>query len=329
VQTAEQILYKILSGKTKCEIDGKVYYIYCPTIDDLYEAELIHQKYIEETKFVNILVNNSPKLINYLSENLYWIAEEQQELDIIVDKINNTKIALYEAYVEFRNKTNIQTNLLYLKSRYSTLLYKKNKFYLYTNEGFAELYKQYYLIYRCSILKEQGRFDDIDYNLVEQLYEQYQSQYTNGDKIRKLSRNQIWRLYQGGASDCQGVFGKPTLQLTIEQLSLWNWSKFYENIHQSMDCPTQEVIDNDDMLDGWALLQSKKREKEKQKTNIDDKMGNSQEVFLLADNQDDIKRINELNDNTSKLIKTQRANKITKEGVVEDQNFTDVRLMRR
>ena len=51
---------------------------------------------------------------------------------------------------------------------------------------------------------------------------------------------------------------------TLKLLMIKNivmWSQLYDNVQESMDAPTKDVIKDDDLLDGWLIVQGKKREK--------------------------------------------------------------------
>ena len=74
------------------------------------------------------------------------------------------------------------------------------------------------------------------------------------------------------------------------------WSSLYDNIQESPDCPSNEVINDDDMLDGWMIIQKRNREQAKLQKDAENKFGNKKisnadEVFIVKDyyNQPDQK----------------------------------------
>jgi hypothetical protein len=77
-----------------------------------------------------------------------------------------------------------------------------------------------------------------------------------------------------------------------------------------MDCPSKDVIEDDDMLDGWFILQNKKREKEKAEAEFDkntnEKIKNSSEVFVMANNKNDKERIESMNSYHAMMVKKER-----------------------
>jgi hypothetical protein len=83
-----------------------------------------------------------------------------------------------------------------------------------------------------------------------------------------------------------------------------------------MEAPSEDIINDDDALDGWILYQNDKNNKEKQKKQISEKFGldkkRGDEVFIMTNDKKETKAIYSLNDpNTNRDIKNMI--KITKE----------------
>ena len=120
-------------------------------------------------------------------------------------------------------------------------------------------------------------------------------------------------------------------ELTYNQKNLIIWSQMYDNIQESMDCPSKDVIEDDDMLDGWFIIQAQKRDKENAQKEVDglvrnEKIKNSSEVFVVAQSEEHAEQINKANNFHGTVIKKQRENFIKKAGVAEDHNFPDQKL---
>jgi len=109
------------------------------------------------------------------------------------------------------------------------------------------------------------------------------------------------------------------------------WSRMYDNVHESPDCPSEEVINDDDMLDGWFSIQASKRkdaimESELESKLSNSKIANSQEIFLMADSKQDAENINQMNTHQARMIKKQRFNQLQKRGQMDQNQFQDERL---
>ena len=112
------------------------------------------------------------------------------------------------------------------------------------------------------------------------------------------------------------------------------WSKMYDSVQESMDCPSDDVVGDDDMLDGWFILQKKKRDQEKVQSEIDQsthnsKIANSDEIFVMADSQKDANKINDSNTHHVQHIKKQRMAVIKQKGTATDLDFQDQQLKMR
>ena len=114
--------------------------------------------------------------------------------------------------------------------------------------------------------------------------------------------------------------------MSVDQKTLITYSSMYDNVYESMDCPSDSVIDDDDALDGWFIVQRKKREQQTKEAGMDDitgaDMGNANEIFVMTD---DAKSVYELNDPISKGIVKSRREQVEEQGEVKYQNFGDVK----
>jgi hypothetical protein len=100
----------------------------------------------------------------------------------------------------------------------------------------------------------------------------------------------------------------------------------YDNVSEHPDCPEEEVINDDDMLDGWMIYQKRKTEennKEKNATSLTNKHKNASEIFVVA-NKEDAKEIKQLNSSDSLKKIQQRANIVSKNKEVNEFDLPDV-----
>ena len=102
----------------------------------------------------------------------------------------------------------------------------------------------------------------------------------------------------------------------------------YDNIQESLDCPSDDVINDDDMLDGWFVIQRKKQEKDRAESELESRVGNekisnSEEVFVMAQTPDDANSINRVNTFQSQMVKKERMEVIQSKGQARDLDFKD------
>ena len=103
------------------------------------------------------------------------------------------------------------------------------------------------------------------------------------------------------------------------------WSITYDNIQESLDCPGEDIINDDDALDGWFISQRRKREKEKsEKKWGDDKHINATDVFIMSD-EEEAKDIYSINSNESLGIIRERQAALAQKGSLKYEDVPDLR----
>ena len=64
---------------------------------------------------------------------------------------------------------------------------------------------------------------------------------------------------------------------------LCSFSRMYDSVYKNTECPSDDVIQDDDMLDGWFIQQTKEQEERQKEKLSEDKLshlkhGNGQEL---------------------------------------------------
>jgi hypothetical protein len=129
------------------------------------------------------------------------------------------------------------------------------------------------------------------------------------------------------ATEKSSIFGLSPGDLTRQQIELISFSRMYDNVFQSMDCPPDEIVDDDLALDGWFVEQRKKREEEsaeKRGSKIAEKTGGN-EIFVPVRSKNDIKKITDMNSNYGKGVLKSLKSDLEKTGELEEKNLSHVR----
>jgi hypothetical protein len=95
----------------------------------------------------------------------------------------------------------------------------------------------------------------------------------------------------------------------------------YDSIQEASEPPESFVIDDDDMLDGWLLLQSSDKGEER----INSKISRAQEQYILANNISEAKEIENRNSPDIKRIKAQRQKALEEKGELNESELPDVK----
>jgi hypothetical protein len=104
----------------------------------------------------------------------------------------------------------------------------------------------------------------------------------------------------------------------------------YDRIYEHPDCPKEDVINDDDALDGWMIFNKQENERKKKEKGVDDmltgKMRNSSEIFLMANNKEQAQDIQGLNSDKSLSALKQKVDFVmANKGPVRDAQLPDVK----
>jgi hypothetical protein len=300
-----------------------------PTIDQYVQACQVYNESFQQA-YVDGMMDES-EIDQWMREQDLWTKSDDEKLEGLNKDIERLKIEIYNA----RNNDSLREQIrLYIRAGEKQLvshINKKNQYYLNTCEGFASYEKLAWIIrnttYQNSVLYD---FDTIS---LQYIIDEYQNSAIAESKIRELSRSEPWKSLWVIRENAQVKLfnNNPDQELTYNQKNLIIWSQTYDNIQESMDCPQKEVIEDDDLLDGWFILQGQKREREKNEKEFEDsvkndKIKNSSEVFVMASNDKDVRKIDSLNNPHAAMIKKQREQLLKNKGEVTQDQFADERL---
>ena len=316
----EQHIANLISGIVCCNLGGKVYVIHeAPPLDKIV-ANQIHKDRMMEAELRGVLSND--ELVNQLMSLGLWTINDQTELDTMPKRIENMKVQLYNAYFNYKDRDALHKNLNRLKKKHIKLVTKRDRLKRESAEGIATTSKNKYLISsNITDINNNKLWNSEDYwkqdsKLIDALVREYMNAMIDEDDMRELSRTEPWRTLWGVSKTEKSLFGLPAIMLTSEQKSLVMWSRIYDSVYESMECPPEEVVTDNDMLDGWLILQSRKRDDERKKKHGfgNDKDVKGQEVFLFSDTAEGAQRITEKNDAAGRAMFNQRMSALKKSG---------------
>jgi hypothetical protein len=296
---------RILSGVIYCKILGKEYLIQQPSLLNRHLAQLYYNKKYEHAKQSGIMTEE--QLVDFLLEENLWSHEEEYRLDELPERIEDAKVSLYQSYANYKSRENMRVRLKTIKKEYTNLLKKKSLYRQDSAEAFAETAKMKFDMFAgMTDMNGKNLFRGEDYVsqsdfFCNSLLSKYLSIHLFEEDVRTISRTEPWRGFWNTGKSESGVFSKPSTELTTEQRSVIAWSRIYDSIFESPDAPPEEVVEDNDMLDGWLILQHRKRKSHAKSQTADSTAGvKGDEVYLFADGKDDAKRIYELNDRSGR-----------------------------
>jgi hypothetical protein len=250
-------VYQIIAGGCECIVGDRTLTFQQPSAVETYKAEEIYDSTFRRASLLGIM-DGDGALHRLLDMNL-WTIEKQQKLDETPDKIENAKLRLYNNYVAFKPTDRIRNELAHHRKVLDDLSDKRGVLDSYTAESLASFARNQYL---ACVGYGIDFFND-DYAIILKASEAFMKSIIAEDIIRMLARTDPWRTLWHTAKDGSQLFGAPAANFTVNQRALVSWAKFFDSIHESMECPENDIIDDDDLLDGWLLSQKQKREEDR------------------------------------------------------------------
>ena len=321
----EFFIYQLRTGKVLLEQD---IVIHPPTIDQNLQACIIYNRAYDEAIEDGFMTPDA--MFEWLMERGLWSGTDEGRVKFLTKDVETFRLEMYENRHEKRKYNRIRMYLRKAEKELTKSLTKKHSYYENTCAGVAQTEKIAWTIKNTCF--KSGKPYDFEEVGLERVMNWWQLSARSEQETRDLVRNEPWSSLWNVASKSQTKLFEND-ELTLAQKNLLVWSQTYDNVQESMDCPPPFVIEDDDLLDGWFVKQSKKRAEEKKKEDLDEKLGKNadkQEVFLMAQKEDteQIGYIGDLNDPKSKAIKKSRTDTILTagEGVrTKHQDLPDVK----
>ncbi len=305
----------------------KPYYISAPSPAHKMEAAFEYEDALYECSFHGVLTDE--EMLQILLDNHLWTMDEETELNSAPMRIDALKVEMFKRHVSFQSSRVEQTRRIVrrLRKRQAELSVRRHAYDFYTQTGLARTIQMQYLIARNT---KDGNQQPVDLEtcndwLLRNLLEAYSSNRPGELELRALAQYHVWRMIWSSGRQEGRVFGVPSTWLTQEQQNLIAWSKLYDNINEHPEPPDKDVVEDDDLLDGWIIVEQKKRENAKREQEGGKHKSGAQEVYVMADTQDDANRINNMNDASTAFMKRQRAAVLKTKKVVGEQHMPDAK----
>lgn len=289
-------IYQMLSGQMRLKTPDGIVIVKDPSDEIRYMAAEIYREALNNDLY------EEKEILAILYHYGIWDDEKEEEYLDSPKKTDNLKVGIYKNPQDKKLRRSLRQE----EEKIIELINIRHSWDLYTKQGYATFIKNQYILENTAFLN--GRpYDKIH------LLSSFLSKNTPTDKqIRELARTEPWvTLFEMGKRSDNDV-GK----------RLYVYTKMYQNIREHTECPSEDIINDDDALDGWMILQKRKKEKERNLNEIDKKLGknaNKSQVFLPASNNTegkavfrDIKEVNKINDLNDESAKSKKKNLLKK-----------------
>lgn len=325
----EILLHRILNGYLIFYYQQEKYELRRISNTVRYEADILYKDILSDEKYNDWIREEN---LNNLLINLgLWTTETEKSIQQLEKRIDNLKVELFENLMNTTAQKRIRSGLDSTRLGLSRINNIRNEFFSHTLEGYASSIKYEYIICH-SLYKNSKRvfeYENQDHNSVSLNYFNNLvgeiNKYTiNTSDYKQLARSYIWKSFWSAGKN--NVFPGSTSEWTDDQRSLVSFSQMYDSIHEHPECPDDKVINDDDMLDGWMIVQKRKIEKAKKQAAVDSinpNLKNAGEVFLFGRKAEEVEEILSLNSPEAMNRMKEKISYINKVGQADDGSLPD------
>jgi hypothetical protein len=343
IHEIEQNLARILAGEFILDLDNDIIIINNASRAERYRAQTVYETMYKNAVTSGFFTDDSLK--GFLDAHGFWTTKDQNTLDDLYKDMEKLKVGLYESLGDANLSVQIRQNLATLKSKIVEFLNRKHAYDHLGCAGYANLCRNRYLFAKCvaSANHDPVHVEDVACT-IDKILEKVFACKLNESQLRTIALSDSWQtIWNASDHSAQDIFGVVAADLTDEQKSLVSLSKFYDSIKEHPDCPPDAIIRDDDILDGWIILQRRKRDKESLNDKIEKQIQNSKSrnadtIFIPVDSnqvlnrethnqtkEERIKKVASLNDPLSQAQKRARMQKIRQEGIVDEMDMPDTK----
>ena len=324
----EFILLRILKGRLTYRRGDLSLFIQEPNQDLMFQSiEVYEEAYDSAYRNGNYIKEEMEEV---LFERNLWSPFDEQDLAKIKKDEEELKFQCFKNYMKKRELAGLKYAIRGSSKKYQKLMSKKHQLDHLTCEGIANNARWNWLIEKSTYYSDGSPYD-WKHARLSVMVRFYDESMVTQTEFRSVARLDTWRSMWNIGKKTGNLFDAPSSFLTKDQLTLCSYSGMYDNVYESPDCPDDQVIDDDDCLDGWFIDQKRKGEKFKKEKQVESvlsnpKIANSPEIFMVASDRSEIEAINSMNSHHAEMVKKERMQAIKEKGVIQsDMQFNDVR----
>jgi len=317
------------------------FYIKNPSSQVLQEANRIYNETIEHFRFNDYLTSET--VVDWMKKQevlceetrlaeededldpvYFWSDNEDQKMKVLSEAIENIKVKLFKnSDASSKVVDEIRADLRKSQKMYNEMYVNKHQFDYLTTENVAfKLYSRY--LYDHTFYAVNGQqITGLPPFLLDNIASVVRDNSITGTQLRELAHTSPWLQYHKTGQN--NLFANITLSDDI--LHLTSLTRWYEWVRErpTEEKPSDKVIDDDDMLDGWYILWERNRPKktdlliESSKRNV--------ETFIMANSPMEADEIYMRNNKMARVLMKNRANQVLGSNKpIQDHELGDVKF---
>ena len=256
----DKILCRILQGRLRLTLGDLVLYVYEPDLNLSEEALDVYDEAYKKAYFRGCYIKK--ELLEILVNNDLWSPFDDREADKIDKQIDELKIEAFKSFYDTKKLRGIKASIRALERAAQIYRGKKTALDHTSCEGVAAFSRAVWLISQTTKLKDGSNYAWDKYP-ISIIMDHYASNSIKSEVFRVIARTEPWRSMWCNGKAQSNVFGKPTCQLTKDQLALCSFAFMYDNVYENPERPNEKVIADDDCLAGWLIALRRKQDKDK------------------------------------------------------------------
>lgn len=308
VHNIENNLYRILNGFYYIEYNDIRYKVIYPSILLKYKAQELYISILEDNKFDTGWYSDLQISILLNQQNI-WNNEKETFLKAQEALLDSEKIALYQNFMNTQKRNSHKKTITLINKSINQLILEQKSLDYLTLRFFADTVKYEYIIMNCILDSRTDRkiftdksLNNSDYKTIQDLSRIILSKQLHTYDLRQIAKSDLWRSYYQE----HDLFDRPAIHQNDDQRHLVKLTEMYDSVKQHPEAPNEDIIQDDDALDGWFLFQKEKSKQEKTKNQVLDRVGGNSkinkagEVFVITNDRSEARAINNLNDPKTK-----------------------------
>lgn len=332
------LVARIISGivplRVYCNGQLRRYQLRKPSPLQMLELEEAYEQAYHEAEVLEQM--HEDDLLEWLWEEGLWDESKEKTFLGIPKDIEKLKVGLYENRHDQDVVKHTKKALEAYQVRYNDLFLERHSHDHLSCLGYAKTVRLQLWLAMSLFDKDSPVFPGLSYledrsELLQDVTSAWTSSQLPESTFRSLARSSPWRPIWQSRESATSLFGIPACDYTEEQRQLVAASQLYEQIRQHPECPAEFVLEDDDMLDGWLILEHRKHSKAEDEKDIEStirnpSIKNSQEVFkVVGKNKDLANKVAAMNSEAAKKTIENRFASIEQKGKVGIQNLPDMK----
>lgn len=295
------IINRIISKKIYFYYKDTLYYYKFPDIDIKLQADLLYDETFEQLKFDDIILEEN--LDYYLQEYEIVNFSLKDHLKRLNKKLDDLKIELFQNFFLTSKRKAVENKIKNLRRNIEEAEIQNYSLAKLTIENICANIQNDFLLLNGifssnhKLVFNSKDLTDVDQFLFNALSQEINKKFLKSSDYRLVARSSNWKALWNIKK--HHIFDGSVASWSEEQKTMVGISQMYDSVYQHPDCPEDEIIEHDDALDGWSTYHSRKIKEEKKKNGVSSKLEkhkNAQEVFVVANSQQDVEDIIGMND---------------------------------